>query len=170
MTTARLTPWLIAAAVAVLLAASLGYLIGTGSAKDGGDAAAAREQGYETTYQPTLDRIETIARKRGLKAGRARGAKAGEKVGIREGADLGGGYASVQLGQAEADAAAAAQAAAQGELADRRANCGILVRAPDSCPTSAEVAAYRAAIAAAREARQQEQQQQQMGEQPDDGR
>lgn len=169
MNAARLTPWLIGVAVAVLLAASLGYLLGTGSAKDGSDAAAAREQGYETTYQPTLDRIETVARKRGLKAGLARGAKAGEKVGTREGADLGGGYASVQLGQAEAAAAAAAQSAAQAELADRRANCGILVRAPDSCPTSAEVASYRATIAAAREARRQQQEQQQMGEQPDDG-
>ena len=43
----RIAPWLIGGGLVVLLAAALGYAIGTGSAKDGSDAAAAREQGYD---------------------------------------------------------------------------------------------------------------------------
>lgn len=150
----RIAPWLIGGGLVVLLAAALGYAIGTGSAKDGSDAAAAREQGYESTYEVTLQKVEAEARKLARKEGLKRGRLAGEKTGTREGADLGGGYASVQVGKAEAEAAAASAAAAQAELADRQANCGVLVRSPDSCPTSAEVAAYRAAIVAAREAKQ----------------
>ena len=155
MTRERITPWLIAGGLAVLVAGALGYAIGTGSAKDGSDAAAAREQGYDSTYETTLQRVENKTRSQGRKSGLKRGRVAGEKTGLREGADIGAGYASVQIGKTEAEAAAAAQAAAEAELADRQANCGVLVRAPDSCPTSSEVAAYRAAIAAAREARQQ---------------
>jgi hypothetical protein len=155
MSGARSTPWLIAGGLAVLLAAAVGFLIGNGAATDGADAAAARKEAYESAYARTVERIETRARRRGLATGRKRGRIAGEKTGTREGADLGGGYASVQLGKAEADAAAAAQAAAEAELADRQANCGVLVRAPDACPTSAEVATFRAQIAAERQARRQ---------------
>lgn len=168
MSRAGITPMLIGGALALLLAAACGYALGTGSAKDGSDAATAREQGYDTTYQRTLDRVETVSRRQGLKTGLKRGKLAGAKAGTREGADLGGGFAGVQLAQADADAAAAAQSAAEGELADRQANCGILVRSPDSCPTSAEVAAYRAAIVAEREARQAERQAAAAPEEPDE--
>jgi len=165
----HLTPWLIVGTLALLVAGVAGFAIGSGSAKDGADAAAAREQGYESTYDQTLKRVESVTRSRGLKSGLKRGRVAGEKTGTREGADLGGGYASVQAGQADADAASAAAASAQAELADRQANCGILVRSPDSCPTSSEVAAYRAAIVAEREARRQANQTPEGPEAPDEG-
>ena len=65
-----------------------------------------------------------------------------------------GGVTSVEAAKAEADAAAAAQAAAESELADRQANCGAIRRAPDVCPTTAELSAYQAAVAAARQPKQ----------------
>ena len=149
-----LRTWLIAGGLCLLLAAALGFAVGSGSAKDGSDAEQAREEGYEATYESTLRRVEAVSRAEGLKAGRTRGAVAGEKTGLREGFDIGGGFAGIQTAKDSAEAAVAAQAAAEAELADRQANCGSIPRAPDVCPTTSELESYQAAVVAARQARQ----------------
>ena len=87
----------------------------------------------------------------GLASGSKRGIRAGRKTGGREGTDLGRGVTSGEAARIEAEEAAAAEAAAEAELADRQANCGTIRRAPEICPTTAELGAYQAAVAAARQ-------------------
>ena len=151
MNWSRLTPWLIGAAAAVLLAGTLGYALGSGSSTTSAEAESARQESYDAAYQRTFARFETAARKKGLASGLKRGIRAGRKTGSREGTDLGRGITSVEVGQAEADEAAAAEAAAEAELADRQANCGTIRRAPEICPTTAELGEYQAAVAAAKQ-------------------
>ena len=57
----------------------------------------------------TLEKVETLTKKQGLKSGTNRGIKAGRKTGGREGFDAGGGSAGVIQAQADADAAASAR-------------------------------------------------------------
>jgi len=151
MNWSRLTPWLIGAAAAMLLAGTLGYTIGTGSSTTTAEADSARQESYDAAYQSTFSRFETTARKMGLASGSKRGIRAGRKTGGREGTDLGRGVTSGEAARIEAEEAAAAEAAAEAELADRQANCGTIRRAPEICPTTAELGAYQAAVAAARQ-------------------
>lgn len=164
----RLAPWLIAAGVAVLLAATGGYLIGSGAAIGESDADRARDEAFRAAH----DRAEEAARKvtvrRGRVTGLKRGQAAGERVGTREGMGLGGGAAAVQLAEGEAAASRAAAAAARSEISARQANCGAVARAPGWCPTADELASFRAAVQAAREARAQERDERRGGGREDD--
>ena len=145
----RVTPWLIGGVLAVALAATVGYALGSGTAVTGNDAQQAKDEAYEVAYEDTLATIESMSRKQGLKEGTSRGIRAARRVGEREGFDLGGGEAGIQNAKDEAEAAAAEQAAAEASIAERQANCGVIPEAPDVCPTSAELSEYEAAAAAA---------------------
>ena len=91
MNWSRLTPWLIGAAAAMLLAGTLGYTLGTGSSTTTAEADSARQESYDAAYQSTFARFETTARKMGLASGSKRGIRAGRKTGGREGTAWGGG-------------------------------------------------------------------------------
>lgn len=153
MTWSRTIPWLIVSVLLVLAAATAGFALGSGVANDKSDAETARDQAYDFTFDQSFERVHAVAMRQGLAAGAKRGRLAGEKTGTREGADLGIGVAGLQLAKDEADAAEGARVAAEAEVADRRAHCGAIPRAPSACPTSAELAAYQAAVAAVRAAR-----------------
>ncbi len=141
--------WLISGVLAVALAATAGFAIGSNTATDSSDAETARGDAYELAYDETIEMVEAVAEKRGLKSGRLRGRKAGVKIGEREGFDIGGGTAGIEGAKDDAEAAAAAQAAAESAIADRQVNCGAIPEAPEICPTSTELAEYQAAAAAA---------------------
>ena len=150
MTWIRANSWLVAGVLAVLLAATAGYALGSGAANSKSDAVSALEEGYETAYDSSFARVRSFSRNRGLAAGRERGELAGDKTGAREGFDLGSGDAGVRAVKADGEAAEAAKFAAEAELAERRSNCGSIPGAPKICPTSAELADYQAALEAAR--------------------
>ena len=145
----QLTPWLIGGVLAVALAATIGYALGSGTAVTGSDAQKAKDEAYEVAYEDSLATVESMSEEQGLKDGRSRGIRAGRRVGEREGFELGGGEAGIQSAKDEAEAAAAEQSAAEASIAERQANCGAIPEAPDVCPTSAELSEYQAAAAAA---------------------
>jgi len=142
-------PWLIGGVLAIGLAGTAGYALGSSSATDSSDAEIARSNAYELAYGQSLERVEAISKARGLKSGKSRGRRAGVKTGGREGFDIGGGVAGVEDAKADADSAAAFQAAAESAIANRQAHCGAIPEAPEICPTSAELNEYQAAAAAA---------------------
>lgn len=151
----RLLPWLIGCLVLVVLAATVGWTLGSGSATGDTDAETARRQGYEEAFDLVYRTTHAATRKRGFVAGAKRGKVAGAKTGAREGADIGAGNAQIEESVVAAKSAESAEAAAESEIAARQANCGIVAAAPGWCPTSEEASAYRAAVQAAREAEEQ---------------
>ena len=92
----------------------------------------------------------------GREDGLERGRIAGKQAGDLEGFDLGGGVAGLRLIADQLAEAEAARATAEAELAERQANCGSIARAPDICPTDAELAEFRAAVAAAKAEEEQQ--------------
>ncbi len=154
MTAADRNRWLPAALAAAILAAAVGYLIGSGAAIGESEADRARDESYRTARDRAAAWTAAVTRKQGFAAGLKRGRAAGERVGMREAVAFGGGEAAVVATEDLVTAAQAEAAAAQSEIAARQANCGVVARAPGWCPTTDELAAYRAAIREARQARE----------------
>ncbi|MGA7396800.1 MAG: hypothetical protein WBW62_05065 [Solirubrobacterales bacterium] len=152
MTRRQLNGLLLVGMMAVVIVGATGFVIGSAASTSSSEAEKAREQSYDLAYERAQSNVQSITTERGNKAGKVRGRKAGVKSGAGEGADLGKGFISLQNDQAEVEYAIAAKNAAEAEAAERSANCGVLVRAPESCPTDSEIEAYRAAIVAARQA------------------
>ncbi len=149
-------PWLAAGALAVVIAAAAGLGLGVASTGDAADAEAERAVAYETAYAQSFDRVSSISRDMGREDGLERGRIAGKQAGDLEGFDLGGGIAGLRLIEDQLAEAEAARATAEAELAERQANCGTIARAPDVCPTDAELADFRAAVAAAKAKEEQQ--------------
>ena len=158
--------WIAGAALALGLAVVAGLLIGALSADSESEAEAARGQAFELAYGRSLTATRDAAQARGLREGVRSGLLEGRSAGSVEGFDLGGGVAGLDLVREQLAAAEAARSAAESELADRQANCGAILRAPDICPTSAELADFRAAVAAKKEAEEAKQEAEQ-AENPD---
>jgi hypothetical protein len=156
-------PRVAASLLAVAFAAMGGLALGVATTGDDADAEQAEQLAYEQAYAESFALIHTVARQRGLEEGAVRGRVAGEQAGTTEGFDLGGGVAGLRLIADQLAEAEAARATAEAELAERQANCGSIARAPDSCPTDAELAEFRAAVAAAKAEKEQE-------EKPDDNK
>lgn len=148
--------WIVAAAVVVAIGAVGGYLIGSGAAIGKNDAEQARDESFRVAHDRAESRVFAISRKRGFATGIKRGRAAGERVGLREAIKFGGGEAATLMTEAEIAAAESAASAARSEISARQPNCGVVVRAPSWCPTSDELAGFRAAVRAAREAREAE--------------
>jgi hypothetical protein len=143
-------PWLAAGVLAVTFAAVAGLLLGVVTIGSESDAEAAQASAYEAAYKQSLTEVRTISSRSGFVSGLKQGRRAGEQTGNLDGFDLGGGVAGLQLIEEQLAAAEAARAAAEAELAERQANCGSIPRAPDICPTNAELASYQAALAEAK--------------------
>ena len=148
--------WIAGTALAVGLAVVAGIGIGAATAGSESEAEAAREQAFETAYEPSLTGTRKAALARGLREGQRSGRLEGRSTGSVEGFDLGGGVAGLDLISGQVATAEAERYAAEAELADRQANCGSIARAPDICPTSAELADFRAAVAAIKKAEEDE--------------
>jgi hypothetical protein len=148
-------PWIAAAALAVGLAVVAGIGIGAVTAGSESEAEAAREQAFELAYGPSLTGTRRAALARGLREGQRIGRLEGRSTGSVEGFDLGGGVAGLDQISAQVAEAESARYAAEAELADRQANCGAIARAPDICPTSAELADFRAAVAEKKKAEEE---------------
>ena len=144
--------WIAGTALAVGLAVVAGIGIGAVTAGSESEAEAAREQAFETAYGPSLTGTRESAQARGLREGGSSGRLEGRRAGTVEGFDLGGGVAGLDLISGQVAVAEAERFAAESELADRQGNCGSIARAPDICPTSAELAEFRAAVAAIKKA------------------
>ncbi len=142
--------WLVGTAAALILAAGAGFAIGAVSADSSAEAEAARDQEFSLAYEQAFESVRAPSKERGLIDGEAGGRLAGRTTGGIEGFDLGSGSAGLQVAADQLAAAESARYAAEAELADRQANCGAIPRYPDTCPTSAELAEYRAALAAAK--------------------
>jgi hypothetical protein len=142
--------WIAGGLLAVTIAAAVGLGLGVALTGDTEEAASAREQAFERAYARAFVTNREAARDLGLRQGEARGRVAGRLTGREEGFDLGGGTAGLQLVEADIASAEAERFAAEAELAERQANCGSIRRAPDICPTDAELAAYQAAVAEAK--------------------
>ncbi|MCO5314799.1 MAG: hypothetical protein M9938_01325 [Solirubrobacterales bacterium] len=147
----RQTTWLAAFSL-LLLTALGGYLIGSGGAVGRSEADQAREEAFRQARDRTTGNVARIAARRGYRAGMKRGRVAGTQLGEREGMRFGAGTASLQAVDQEIGAARAAAAAARSEISARQANCGVVAKAPDWCPTADELAAWRATVEAARQA------------------
>jgi hypothetical protein len=143
-------PWLAAGILAVTLAAGAGLVLGAVTTGSESDAEAAQASAFETAYKQSFKEVGTTSSRSGFVSGLRQGRQAGRQTGNLDGFDLGGGVAGLQLIEEQLAAAEAARAAAEAELAERQANCGTIRRAPDICPTNAELASYRAAVAEAR--------------------
>ena len=141
-------PWHAAGVLALTLAAAFGLALGTGVADGEDEASAAREQAYDLAYEQSLEAVRLQSFSRGRTEGESVGRQAGRSAGSREGFDFAGGVTGVRVAEEQVVAAEAARQAAESELADRQGNCGAIRRAPDICPTSEELAAYREAVAA----------------------
>lgn len=152
MSASRITPWLISAAMLVLIAGTAGWALGSGAAKGKSDAESAREQGFAQGHKLIFDESHRETARRGFKAGALRGRKAGHKTGAREGAAIGAGNAVIEEAVESEKSASAAESAADSEIAARSANCGIVPSAPSWCPTGDELSAWQAAVKAAEEA------------------
>lgn len=152
----RINALLLVGMMAVVVIGATGFIIGSAASTSSDEAETAREESFDLAYERSLKKVGLITAERGTISGKVRGRKAGVKSGSDEGANLGQGFVSLEQNQAEVDYAIAAKDAAEAEAADRSANCGVLVRAPEACPTSAEVESYRAAIAAAKEAAEEQ--------------
>jgi len=152
MSRSRLLPWLIGSVLLILIAGSAGWAIGAGSANGRNDAKAAREAGFQRGYDLVFERIDRMTSRRGFVAGSKRGKRAGATTGSREGARIGGGNVRIEEAVASEESAASAASSAQAEITAREANCGIVAAAPSWCPTSDELAGYRAAVKAVKEA------------------
>ena len=63
MNWSRLTPWLIGAAAAVLLAGTLGYVLGTGSSTSSSEAESARQDSYDTAYENAFAKFKVLPHK-----------------------------------------------------------------------------------------------------------
>ncbi len=140
-------PRLAVAVLAVSLAAAAGLGLGVATTGNEQEAEQAEQLAYEQAYAESFALVRTVARQRGLEEGAIRGRVAGEEAGNLEGFDLGGGIAGLRLIEDQLNEAEAARATAEAELAERQANCGSIARAPDVCPTDAELADFRAAVA-----------------------
>lgn len=163
-------PVLIAALGVVAVAAVAGYLIGSGTALGTSDADRARDESFRAAKERTAKRVEEVTRRRGFATGLKRGRIAGEKVGLREAIKFGGGEAAVLMTESQIESARSSAAVARAEISARRPNCGVVARAPGWCPTSDELASFRAAVRAAREAREEEEKQKQRQERQGKGR
>lgn len=142
-------PWLAAGVLAVTFAAGAGLVLGAVTTGSKDDAEAAQASAYKAAYAKSFVRVRSISSQRGYESGLSQGRRAGQQTGNLDGFDLGGGVAGLQLIEEQLAAAEAARAAAEAELAERQANCGSILRAPDICPTNAELASFRAAQAEA---------------------
>lgn len=154
MTVPLKRPWIVAAAVVVAVAAAAGYLVGSGAAIGKNDAEQARDESFHVAHDRAESQVFARTRKEGFATGMKRGLAAGERVGFREAIKFGGGEAAVLMTEQEIAAAESAASAARSEISARQPNCGVVVRAPSWCPTSDELAGFRAAVRAAREARE----------------
>ena len=143
-------PWLAAGVLAVTFAAVAGLLIGVVTTGSESDAEAAQASAYETAYNQSFAEVREVSSRSGFASGLKQGRRAGDQTGNLDGFEFGGGVAGLQLIEEQLAAAEAARAAAEAELAERQANCGTIRRAPDICPTNAELASYRAALAEAK--------------------
>jgi hypothetical protein len=143
-------PWLAAGVLAVTFAAGAGLILGAVTTGSKSDAEAAQASAYKAAYAQSFVRVRSISSQRGFESGLNQGRRAGQQTGNLDGFDLGGGVAGLQLIEEQLAAAEAARAAAEAELAERQANCGSIPRAPDICPTNAELASYQAALAEAK--------------------
>ena len=152
MNAGRMTPWLIGAVMAVLVAGLVGWAMGNGSASGKSDAQAAREEGYAAGFDLVFSQARLVTVRRGFKAGFVRSKRSGEKTGAREGTGIGGGNAEIEQAVESEKAAESAASAAEAEIAARAANCGILPAAPSWCPTGDELSAYKEAVQAAKQA------------------
>ena len=144
--------WIAGTALAVGLAVVAGIGLGALTAGSESEAEAAREQAFDLAYGPSLTGTRKAALARGLREGQRSGRLEGRSAGTVEGFDLGGGVAGLDLISGQVTVAEAERFAAESELADRQGNCGSIARAPDICPTSAELADFRAAVAAIKKA------------------
>jgi hypothetical protein len=147
--------WVAGTVLAVGLAVVAGIGIGAVTAGSESEAEAAREQAFELAYGPSLTGTRRAALARGLREGQRIGRQEGRSTGSVEGFDLGGGVAGLDQISAQVAEAESARYAAEAELADRQANCGAIARAPDICPTSAELADFRAAVAEKKKAEEE---------------
>lgn len=136
--------------LSVTIAAALGIAVGVGTTGSRGEAAEARDLAFDTGYESSFNITEEDATERGLQEGEDLGTLDGRASGRTEGFDLGSGVAGLDLVAEQIEAAESARITAEAELADRQANCGSIPSAPDTCPTSAELAEYQAAVAAAK--------------------
>jgi len=152
----QLNGLLLVGMMAVVIVGAVGFVIGSVASTSSKEAESARTESYDLAYRKALAGVQSITVERGNRAGAVRGKKAGVKSGADEGVYLGRGFISLQNDQAEVGYALAARDAAEAEAAERSANCGVLVRAPEACPTGAELEAYRAAIAAAKQAAEEQ--------------
>jgi hypothetical protein len=130
-------------------------VLGIGAANGRNDAQSARDEGFRDGYDLVFDRTHRATARRGFVAGRKRGEVAGAKTGSREGARIGGGNAEIEQAVDSQKSAESAASSAEAEISARQPNCGIVPAAPSWCPTSDELAGYRAAVKAAREATEQ---------------
>lgn len=156
-------PWLIGSVLVVLIVGAAGWVIGAGAANGRTDAETARDQGYKRGYDLAFEQVNQSLSQRGFLAGAKRGKLAGAKTGSREGARIGGGNVEIQQAVDSEKAAESAASSAQAEITAREANCGVVPAAPSWCPTSDELASYRAAVKAAREAAEQAKQDKKKG-------
>ena len=146
-------PLLAAAVLSVVSAAAIGLGLGAGVAESEDDAVTAREQAYDAAYEQSLVAVRSESVARGRAEGESVGRQAGRSAGSLEGFDFAGGVTGVRIAQEQVQAAEAAKSAAEAELVDRQSNCGAIARAPDICPTAAELADFRAAVKAAKQAK-----------------
>ena len=171
MSVGQLTPWVIWTVMAVLFAAVLGWVIGSGSAAGRGDAEEAWNAGFRQGYETVFAETRTITASRGFKTGAVRGKRAGARTGLREGAVIGAGNAEIEQAVASQKSAESAAAAAQSEIAARSANCGVVPAAPSWCPTGDELDAWKAAVQEARKAAEEaEKDTEKQKEKPGNGR
>jgi hypothetical protein len=143
-------PWLAAGVLAVALAAGIGLGIGVLSTGSQSDAEQAQASSFTAAYKQSFSEVRSLARKSGFVSGFNQGRRTGVRTGNFNGFDLGGGVAGLRLIEEQLAVAEAERAVAESELAERQANCGSIRRAPEICPTNAELESYRAAVAEAR--------------------
>ena len=162
----RISPWLISGVLAVLMAGLAGWAIGAGAANGESDASAARKDGFREGFALVFPDARSATAGRGFKEGVHRGRTAGAKTGSREGAAIVAGNVGIEQAVDSEKAAEAAASAAQSEIAARQPNCGIVPDAPSWCPTSDELASYKAAVKAAEEAAKEAEKQKQEDQKP----
>jgi hypothetical protein len=149
-------PWLAAGVLALASAAAAGLIIGVLDTGNQSDAEAARADAFKTAYAQKLTQTRQMSSRRGIARGFAEGRRFGDQIGNFDGFDQGGGVAGQLLVEEQLAEAESARAVAEAELAERQANCGTIRRAPDICPTNAELESFQAAVAALIEARKPE--------------
>ncbi len=148
--------WLAAGVLALASAAAAGLIIGVLGTGNQSDAEAARAEAYETSYSLSLSQARQQSSRRGATEGIEYGRSFGDQIGSFDGFDQGGGIAGELLVEEQLAEAESARAVAEAELAERQANCGTIRRAPEICPTNAELESFQAAVAALIEAKKPE--------------